>query len=213
MTPKFSQAVDPVFLHILALLERFERSESPSPEEEQLRIRALIDQAEAKLGTEKDWNHAKYGLVAWIDEMLVDARWEGRSWWSNNILEMQYFNSRKAFEEFFIHAQDASALTSKDALEVYYVCVILGFRGLYRDPDSGPALAMSLNFPANLDEWCRKTALSIRLGQGREPPGAPGPEKIGAPPLRAASSVVWPWLVAVALTITGVLYAYYGLDL
>ena len=209
MTPKFSQAVDLVFLHVLGLLERIENSESPAPEEEQVRIRALIDQAEASLGKEKEWELAKYGLVAWIDEMLVDAPWDGREWWSNNVLEMHYFNSRRAFEEFFIHAQEATSLTRKDALEVYYVCVILGFRGLYRDPDSGPALALSLNFPANLDEWCRQTALSVRLGQGREPPGAPGPEKAGAPPLRTASGVVWPWLVALMLAITVVLCSFY----
>ena len=45
MTPKFAQAVDPVLLHVLGLLERVARDERPSPQEERLQITALLDQA------------------------------------------------------------------------------------------------------------------------------------------------------------------------
>ena len=141
MTPEFSQAIDPIFMHVLGLLDRIEHGDEPAPEEERLRIRALTDQAEAILGKSKEWELAKFGLISWIDELLVDAPWEGRDWWSNNVLEMQLFNSRKAYDQFFIMAVEAASLTGKDALEVFYVCAILGFRGLYRDVDSGPALA------------------------------------------------------------------------
>jgi type VI secretion system protein ImpK len=209
MTPNFSQAVDPIFLHVLSLLERIEKAESPTPAAERARIRALIDQAEAALGRSKEWELAKYGLVAWIDEMLVEVPWEGRDWWSNNVLEVQLFNSRKAFDQFFIYSEEAASLTGKDALEVFYVCAILGFRGLYRDADAGPALAQSLNLPPTLEEWCGQTALSIRLGLGRPALGNPGPEKVGAPPLRSATSVIWPWLSACMLAAAAVLYWYH----
>ena len=49
MTPKFAQAIDPVMLHVLGLLDRISREERPSPPDERLRIRTLIDQAEALL--------------------------------------------------------------------------------------------------------------------------------------------------------------------
>ena len=184
MTPKFAQAIDPVMLHVLGLLDRISRDERPSPADERLRIRALIDQAEALLGASEQWRLGKYALASWADEMLVDAPWDGRDWWSNNVLEIQFFNTRKAYDQFFIYAEEASGLPGKDALEVFYVCVILGFRGLYRDADSGPALAQSLNLPPTLEDWSRQTALSIRLGLGRPPLSPPGPEKTGAPPLR-----------------------------
>ena len=45
MTPKFALAVDPIFLHVLDLLERIRRGEKPSPQEERLRIRGLLDPA------------------------------------------------------------------------------------------------------------------------------------------------------------------------
>ena len=211
MTPDFSQAVDPIFGYVLELLDRIENSQSLSPEEERLRIRTLIDQAEASVGKSPEWKLAKYGLVSWIDEMLVDSPWDGREWWSNNVLEMQLFNSRKAFDQFYVHAEEASTLRGKDALEVFYVCVILGFRGLYRDVESGPALAQSLNLPSSLEEWSRQTAHSIRLGLDRPPLSAPGAEKSGAAPLRSASSVVWPWLVTLMLGSAAVLYWYHSL--
>lgn len=199
MTPKFAHAVDPVFLYVLALLDRISREEQPSPQEERLRIRTLIDQAEAKLGAGGEWELAKYALVSWVDEMLVDALWNGREWWSNNVMEIELFNSRQCNEQFFIKAQEASKQTGRDALEVFYICVILGFRGLYHDANTGSDIAKALNLPPELKDWTRQTAMSIRLGQGRPPLADPGREVEGAPPLRSRSMVVWPWLTVLLL--------------
>jgi type VI secretion system protein ImpK len=199
MTPKFAQAVDPIFLYVLALLERISREENLSPQEERVRIRTLIDQAEATLGTGGEWELAKYAFVSWIDEMLVDALWDGREWWSNNVLEIDLFNTRQCNEQFFIKAQQASTQPGRDALEVYYVCVILGFRGLYHDASTSAEIAQALNLPLELKDWTRQTALSIRLGQGRPPLADPGREIPGAPPLRSRAMVVWPWLTALLL--------------
>ncbi len=209
MTPNFAQAVDPIFLYVLALLDRIGREAKPVPREERARIRALIDEAEARLGSGTEWELAKYALISWVDEMLVDAFWDGREWWSNNVLEIELFNSRQCHERFFLKAQQASTLAGRDALEVFYVCVILGFRGLYHDLETGSALAQSLNLPIDLNEWARQTALSIRLGQGRDPLSAPGPEIHGAPPLRSRASVVWPWLAATLSAAAVVLVYFY----
>lgn len=206
MTPNFAQAVDPVFLYVLALLDRISRDAKPTPQEERARIRALIDEAEARLGTSVEWELAKYALVSWIDEMLVDAYWEGREWWSNNVLEIELFNSRECNEKFFIKAQQASTVSGRDALEVFYVCVILGFRGLYHNMEAGSVIAPSLNLPSSLAEWAKQAALSVRLGQGREPLSPPTLEIHGAPPLRSRSSVVWPWLTAVLAVTAAVLW-------
>lgn len=210
MTPKFAQAVDPIFLYVLALLDRISRGDSPKPEEERLRIRTLIDQAEAALGSGGQWELAKYSVVSWVDEMLVDALWDGREWWSNNVLEIDLFNTRQCNEEFFIKAQEASSLSGRDALEVFYVCVILGFRGLYHDPATSTEIAKALNLPPELKDWTRQTAMSIRLGQGKPPLADAGREIEGAPPLRARSVVVWPWLAALLLGAVAVVIGYHS---
>src|SRR3954453_6587013 len=118
MTPNFAQAVDPIFLYVLALLDRISRDAKPKRQEERARIRAIIDEAEARLGAGAEWDLAKYAIVSWIDEMLVDAPWDGREWWSNNVLEIELFHTRECNEKFYLKAQQASTGASKDALEV-----------------------------------------------------------------------------------------------
>jgi type VI secretion system protein ImpK len=206
MTPKFAQAVDPIFLHVVGLLDRIGRDEKLSPTEERLRIRALIDQADAILGASPEWDSAKYALASWIDEMLVDLPWEGRDWWSNNVLEMELFSTRACYEQFFVRAKEASALTRRDALEVYYVCIVLGFRGFYRDPAMAQSFIQAYGLPSDLETWAKQVTMTIRLGQGRPPLGGPRREVVGAPPLRGKSLVVWSWLSVLLLICINLIY-------
>ena len=199
MTPKFAQAVDPIFLHVLRLLERVSSGENPSPQDERLGIRALIDQAEAIVGAGQEWELAKYALVSWIDEVLLEIPWDGRDWWGNNVLEVELFNTRLCNEQFYVRAQEASSLSRRDALEVFYVCVVLGFRGLYREPELAYMLTQSHGLPPDLETWAKQVSLAIRLGQGRKPLAGPVREIYGAPPLRAKPRVAWSWLTAVLL--------------
>ncbi|HWA97559.1 MAG TPA: DotU family type IV/VI secretion system protein [Pirellulales bacterium] len=191
MTPKFAEAVDPVFLYVLQLLDRIAAGDNPSPEDERLRLRGLLEQAQGKLGEGQDWQLAKYALVAWIDELLIDADWQGRDWWNNNALEVEQFNTREANEQFYMQAKEATRLSRRDALEVFYVCVVLGFRGLYRDPYAVAALAEPRGLPADLEAWTKQAALSIRLGGYRKTLNDAGVPGAGAPPRTGQSLVVW----------------------
>lgn len=206
MTPKLTQAVDPVFLHMLDLLDRIAQGQEPSPQDERLRIRALIDQAEALVGASPEWGLAKYALVAWIDEMLVEAPWRGADWWSNNVLEVEAFNTRLCYEQFFVRAQEASTLERRDALEVYYICVVLGFRGLYRDPAMAQHLIEAHGLPSDLDQWAKQTALAIRLGQGRPPLAGPQRTIAGAPPLTPKSRAVWAGLALLIAATSNIIF-------
>ena len=207
MTPKLAQAVDPIFLHVLDLIDRVNFGESIAAQDERLRIRTLIDQAEAVVGADHEWDLAKYALVSWIDEMMVDAHWDGREWWSNNVLEMEFFSSRACSERFYLRAKEAAASTSRDALEVYYICVVLGFRGVYHEPNMAAIFAETHGLALDLDTWAYQTAMSIRLGQGRPAIDAPAREVSGAPPLVTRATAVWPWVFATMIgTVTLVYY-------
>ncbi len=208
MTPRFSKAVDPIFLDVLELLERIGRDEQPVPREERLRIRGWIDQAEGQLGHGQDWQLAKYALVAWIDDVLIDAPWEGRSWWKENALEVEIFNTRLRHEQFYLKAKEASSLAQKDALEVYYVCVVLGFRGLYRDPVAAAALVESFQLPPDLETWARQTSLAIQLGQGRPPISDSSRPVAGAPPLEGPFMALWSGFLGVILTALIVIFVW-----
>jgi type VI secretion system protein ImpK len=196
VTPKHSLAVDPFLLHSLDLLDRIASGADPNPQDERVRLRAFLDQGEAIVGAGRDWQLTRYALVAWIDEMLVEASWSHREWWSNNVLERELFNTRECAERFFVNAKEASGLSQRDALEVYYVCVILGFRGIYSEPSIARMITESLGLPEDLSVWAKQVSMSIRLGQGRPALKEASREIAGAPPLPSKNRVVWPWLFA-----------------
>lgn len=199
MTPKFSEAVDPVFLHVLRLLERINRGEATSAKEERQHIRDLITQAEGHLGQAPEWQLAKYALVAWIDEVLIEAAWNGGSWWRENALEQEIFSGMRAYHQFYVRAKDATALPRRDALEVFYVCVVLGFRGLYRDPVEAIAEAEAMGMPADLETWARQTSTAIKLGQGLPRIEEKGLLPNGAPALESKAFFVSYLLIGVIL--------------
>ncbi|GAB5442169.1 MAG: hypothetical protein Fues2KO_25180 [Fuerstiella sp.] len=206
MTPHFAKSVDPIFLAGVDLIHQATNGTAGPPEQEQLRIRALFEQAEAELGAEKEWELAKYALVSWIDEVLVDTPWAGQDWWRNNVLEVHFFNTRLCNEQFFLRAKEASTLSRKNAQEVYYDCVVLGFRGLYRDEHLAEQLAPANDLPPTLDEWARQVSMSIRLGQGRPPLSSPTREIPGAPPLPSNRPAVIAWVVAALLLIANAIF-------
>ena len=206
MTPRHSLAVDPLLLHVLGLLDRLGDAVAPNPLDERARIIALLDQGEAIVGSGREWELTKYALVSWIDEMLVETEWSSREWWSNNVLEMELFRTRLCSEQFFTFAKEASTLARRDALEAYYVCVVLGFRGLYRDPMLAAMLTQRHGLPQDLSTWAKQTALAIRLGQGRPELAEAERELHGAPPLRPRAAVVWPWLFAGMFAAWNVIY-------
>ncbi len=206
MTPRFARAVDPIFKYVLDLLDRLHRDERLSPEEQRLVIRGLLEHAGAILGTGREWELARYAIVSWIDEMLVDLPWEGAEWWSNNVLEVELFNTRLCFEQFYAQAKEAAALPQRDALEVFYVCMMLGFRGLYHDPQVERPLIEAHGLPPDLETWARQTALSIRLGYDRPELAPPRRELAGAAPLTTRAFPVWCWVAAVIAAIATVVW-------
>ena len=208
MTPEFAKAVDPIFLHVFGLLDRIGRGVQPSPEEERLRVRGLIDQADAMWGHSQDAELAKYAIVSWIDEMLVaEAPWQGSEWWKNNSLEWEYFKTQDRSEQFYLKAKEASGLRRKDALEVFYVCAVMGFRGLYRDLNRAAVFTESLQLPLDLDTWARQAAMSIQLKLGRPPISEVSVAIEGAPPLNGPFSLIWASLAGLILTVLTGLFA------
>lgn len=184
MTPEFAAAVDPIIVYVVNLIDRIGENQEPNPQEEHDRVRALLDRAEGQLtGHHREgWPLAKYALATWTDEMLIAAPWEGRSWWVSNCLEFAVFRTNIAFHEYYEQARQAAELTSKNALEVFYVCVVLGFRGLYGDAHAA-TIAEEAGLPPTLEAWAKRSAMVIQLGQGVPTLGDFPRPGAGAPPL------------------------------
>lgn len=76
---------------------------------------------------------AGYALVALLDEIILSSNWELKGEWMTRPLQMQYFNSFSAGEEFFTKLEelkaDANNPAKVDVLEVYYLTLCMGFKG------------------------------------------------------------------------------------
>jgi len=168
MQTDFAAVVDPIFLTALDFIDRMERSQRLVVSDERAKLLRQVDEAEAKLGGgNEEWQYAKFAICAWVDSMLINAPWQGRGWWANNCLEKQYFGTRLAHAKFYEEARKAAALSRKNALEVYYIAVVLGFRGLYNDP-TAPQIAEQMKLPPTIEAWARETAMSLQLNMERE---------------------------------------------
>lgn len=192
MTPEFAKAVDPVFLACLQFMTRIENRDRLVAADERAALLHCIDDAEVRLGATPEWQLAKYALCAWIDSLLINADWNGAGWWKDNCLEVRYFGRRDAHEDFFKKSLAAGELGRKDALEVFYLAVVLGFRGFYGDSDASYAanLARSMRLPGDIESWCRGVARSLQLRQGR--PQIPEIVTVGgsAKPLSGRASLI-----------------------
>lgn len=198
MTPKFAEAVDPVFLHVLGLLERAQGGASPNVEDERFHIEKLLNEAEARIGQSEEWNLAKYALVTWVDEVVVDAGFTG-DWWENNTLEYRNFRTHVRADRFFEEARKAGQMQLRNALEVFYLCVVLGFRGFYRQRQEAELQAHARELPPTLESWAKQASAGIRLGQGRSPIEPPRETSQGAPPLASKALLVWSLVAGVVL--------------
>lgn len=210
MSPEFASAIDPLFLCVLDLLDRIGRGEDRQPAEERELVQNRLRGAEDQIGSKPGWELAKYALVSWIDDMLIEAPWDGRNWWENNSLEFAHFKTRDRATLFFVKATEAGELSRRDALEVFYICVVLGFRGLYALPDAA-VLAEHRDLPIDVEDWARRTSRSIELGQGRPTFHASTRIGDGAPPLSGRFAVVNAWLTTVVLTAFTIVVGYFVL--
>ncbi len=121
--------------------------------------------AEAFLG-------ARYAVVCWLDELFVlDSPWSGR--WNEQKLEVRLYATNDRAWRFWDQARLAASRTGADALEVFFLCVMLGFSGEYRDD------------PPRLAAWAASTREQLARSRARDWRPPPEQEPVTrVPPLR-----------------------------
>lgn len=80
-----------------------------------------------------DINDSKYALAAFVDEAILRSQWDGREQWADNPLQLQLFETYLAGEGFFekLETLRSRGESAVDVLEIYYLCLVLGFEGKY----------------------------------------------------------------------------------
>ena len=109
---------DPLILknHINEMFDKFERESRM----------AAIDNEKIHL--------AKFALIAFLDETIISSSWSRKDVWLSEPLQLKLFETFNAGEEFFDYLNKLRQRTSsnKDVLEIYYLCLTLGFKGKYQ---------------------------------------------------------------------------------
>jgi type VI secretion system protein ImpK len=123
---------------LLAFALQLKRSSDPGDAEV---LRQKIDEQFRSLETrarqadvpQEDVQQAKYAIAAFIDEMILTSSWPLKDSWADKPLQLAYFNDFAAGEEFYNKIDVLRGAKRNAVLEVYYLCLSLGFRGKYVD--------------------------------------------------------------------------------
>jgi len=77
---------------------------------------------------------AKYAIVALMDETVLSVPGSCRDFWISRPMQLDYFGDNIAGQEIYEKLQRLllQPENKKDVLEVYYLCLALGFEGKYR---------------------------------------------------------------------------------
>lgn len=77
--------------------------------------------------------NAKFALAAFVDETVLTGGFPVRNEWERYPLQLEYFKEQFAGVKFFerLEALLKNVEQEADVVEVYYLCLLLGFKGKY----------------------------------------------------------------------------------
>ncbi len=98
---------------------------------------------------------AKYALAAFVDESVLASEWFGRLEWMSQPLQLQFFGEHLAGEGFFQRLANLrqGGEANADILELYYVCLQLGFEGVYRLRGLEQLMALQVDLRSQIDGY------------------------------------------------------------
>lgn len=81
----------------------------------------------------EDLQSAKFALTAFMDETILTSQWSQKDAWVEKTLGFELFQRMDAGEEFFRSLEELRrrSASNVELLEVYYLCLALGFKGKY----------------------------------------------------------------------------------
>ncbi len=147
----------------------------------------------------------KYALVALIDETVLSVPGICRDYWFTRPLQLDLFGDNIAGEEFYNKLQKMllSLESKKGVLEIYYICLSLGFEGRYKMFNAEERISIM----EDLGRKIRRT--KIRSSSGLSPHGA----RTDNFKRKRSTGFLFPLWLAVVLIAGGVVALYVSLFL
>jgi len=87
----------------------------------------------------EEYNEARFAVCAWVDEALLGSAWPGKTEWQRDSLQRKYFQTSDAGQEFF-ERLNRLGQQQRDAREIYYLCLAMGFKGRFHQDGDVPLL-------------------------------------------------------------------------
>jgi len=140
-------------------------------------IKVADQQARARGYTEEDIQLATFAAVAFMDESILNLRKPIFKDWVRRPLQEELFGRHVAGEVFFDHANQIlgrrDAPETADLLEVYQLCLLLGYQGKYSISSKGDLRALMGQIEDKIQR-IRKGTASLSPGWPFEGDGALG---------------------------------------
>lgn len=125
------------FINIIAYIAYLVKAgaeKQPSYDQVRADIQRLITQSQRYLedGTvpREDYDLARFAVFAWVDEIIMNSSWNGRTQWQREQLQRLYYQTADAGEIFFERLNTIGP-HQRDVREVYYLCLAMNFTGQY----------------------------------------------------------------------------------
>jgi type IV/VI secretion system ImpK/VasF family protein len=135
---------------VLALAAQLPAAQLPGPAELRQQLTAALDKMVSRgrraALPDADLAEARYALVGLLDEQVLRATWSGRAEWMSHPLQLELYRDNNAGEDFFVRL--SALLRSGDrplVVQVYYLCLALGFQGMYEQTGDRRSLARFRN--------------------------------------------------------------------
>lgn len=163
-------------------------SDLPPPHELRQRILTALDtmvgRGRARGFPDTELAEARYALVAYLDEQINKSNWPGRNEWMGHPLQLELYREYTAGENFFKRLRVLIQQGQfSPAVEIYYLCLLLGFRGAFGA--SGDIRTLSGFSESARQRVDQAWPSSAKLAPRAEPPDRLSARRSGQGPLIA----------------------------
>lgn len=104
-------------------------------------LKNIADAAARRGYSRQSVEEASFAVVAFLDEVVLSSQSGGQVQWARKNLQEELFDQRSAGELFFKHLEELRAHHDStqlaEVLEVYYLCLLLGYEGRYASGSKG----------------------------------------------------------------------------
>jgi len=145
-------------------------------------LHSAMQQGAARGYAPDDVNMAGYAVVALLDESILNLGSPVFQSWAGHPFHLELWRENVAGESFFKYLQvlmgRRDSLELADTLEVYYLCILLGYRGRYAGSGRGELSAIARSLQEKILRCRGGTALLSPLAQlPRDLPEPIAPDK------------------------------------